>query len=93
MFLVNGRVYLIALKPLVISIEILDFDCFKSDLLTPDNYVEQAKDLFDATGEANRCPPYMVIYETLHNICTEQRNIVDNGVDVTDLSSTLGALP
>jgi hypothetical protein len=35
----------------------------------------------------------MVIYETLHEIFHEQRNIVDNGIDVLGLSSTLRALP
>jgi hypothetical protein len=60
--------------------------------LTPDDYVAEAKELYDARGEADECPPYMVIYETLHNKCKEQRDIVDNGVDVLGLS-TLGALP
>jgi hypothetical protein len=31
--------------------EILDFNRFKSDLLTPDSYVETAKDSYDAGGE------------------------------------------
>jgi hypothetical protein len=73
--------------------EILDFDYFKSDILTPDSYVESAKELYDAAGEADGCPPYMIIYEAVHNICKEQRSIVDNGVDLSVLSSTLGALP
>lgn len=71
----------------------LDFDRFKFDLLTPDSYVEEAKDLYDAGGEADECPSYMVIYETLHNICKDQRSIVDDVVDLSVLSSTFGALP
>jgi hypothetical protein len=55
--------------------------------------VETAKELYDAGGEADECPPYMVIYETVHSICKEQRNIVDSGADLSVLSSTLGALP
>lgn len=35
----------------------------------------------------------MVIYEALHNICKMQRSIVDNGIDLSVLSSTLRALP
>ncbi|KAH6703079.1 hypothetical protein BKA61DRAFT_618854 [Leptodontidium sp. MPI-SDFR-AT-0119] len=35
----------------------------------------------------------MVIYETLHDICEEQRSIIDNGVDLSVLTSTFGALP
>jgi hypothetical protein len=61
--------------------------------LTPDSYVEIAKELYDAGGEADECPPYMVIYETVRSICKEQRNIVDSGADLSVLSSTLGALP
>jgi hypothetical protein len=61
--------------------------------LTPDSYVETAKELYDAGGEADECPPYMVIYETVHSICKEQRNIVDSGTDLSVLSSTFGALP
>lgn len=55
--------------------------------------METAKELYDAGGEADECPTYMVIYETLHNICKEQRSIVDNGVDLRVLSSAFGALP
>jgi hypothetical protein len=73
--------------------EILDFNRFKSDLLTPDSYVETAKDLYYAGGEADECPLYMVIYETIHSACEEQRSIVDNGLDLSVLSSTFRALP
>lgn len=73
--------------------EILDFSYFKSHLLTPDSYVETTKEIYDADGEADEYPSYMVIYKTLHDICKEQRSIVDNGVDRSVLSSTFGALP
>lgn len=53
--------------------EILDFTCVKSDLFSPDGYVETAKDLYNARGEADECPSYMVIYETIHSACKEQR--------------------
>lgn len=55
--------------------------------------METAKELYNAGGEADECPPYMVIYEIVHSICKEQRNIVDSGTDLSVLSSTLGALP
>ena len=35
----------------------------------------------------------MVIYETIHRACKEQRSIVDNGLDLSVLSSTFRALP
>ena len=55
--------------------------------------MKTAKELYDAGGEADECPLYMVIYETVRNICKEQRSIVDNGVDLSVLSSALRALP
>lgn len=74
-------------------IDILDFTCFKYDILTPDSYVESAKEIYDAGEEADEYPPYMVIYDTVYGICKEQCGIVDNGVDLLVLSSTFGALP
>ncbi|KAK0103728.1 hypothetical protein ONS95_005734 [Cadophora gregata] len=47
---------------------------------------------YDGGGEPDEDPSYMVIYETLHDICEEQRSIMDNGVDLSVLSSTFGAL-
>ncbi|KAH8799386.1 hypothetical protein F5884DRAFT_811731 [Xylogone sp. PMI_703] len=79
--------------PELLKADILDFNRFKSDLLTPDSYVETAKELYDAGDEADESPSYMIIYEALHDICKEQRSIVDNGVDLSVLSSTFGALP
>jgi hypothetical protein len=73
--------------------DILDFDWFKSDIFTPDTYVEEAKDLYDAGYPANECPSYMVIYDALRSVCEEQRSIVDCDVDLTMLSSALAALP
>ena len=55
--------------------------------------METTKEIYDAGGEADEYPSYMVIYETLHDVCKEQRSIVDNGVDLSVLSSTFGALP
>jgi hypothetical protein len=55
--------------------------------------VEIARELYDAGDGADESPSYMVIYEALHNICKMQRSIVDNGIDLSVLSSTLRALP
>lgn len=55
--------------------------------------METTKDFYDANGEADEYPSYMVIYRTLHDICKKQRSIVDNAVDLSVLSSTFGALP
>lgn len=71
----------------------LYFGRFKSEIFTPESYVEEAKDLLDARYPADECPPYMVIYDTLHSVCEEQRNIVDGRVDLMVLSSAIGAPP
>ena len=55
--------------------------------------MEITKEMCDAGGEADEYPSYMVIYEALHDICKEQRSIIDKGVDLAVLCSTFGALP
>ncbi|KFZ19232.1 hypothetical protein V501_00758 [Pseudogymnoascus sp. VKM F-4519 (FW-2642)] len=72
--------------------EILDFSRFRSDILTPDSYVDQAKDMYDAGYEADEFHSYMAMYKTVHSICREQRSIVDEGADLM-LSSVFCALP
>jgi hypothetical protein len=71
----------------------VDFDRFKSNILSPDSYVEEAKDLYDAGYPADECPRYMVTYDTLHNMCKEQQDIVHNSIDLTVLSSAFRELP
>ncbi|KAH6703074.1 hypothetical protein BKA61DRAFT_191912 [Leptodontidium sp. MPI-SDFR-AT-0119] len=91
-FMLNKSAGITLTQPLSRT-EILDFSCFKYDLLTPDSYVETAKEIYDGGGRADEYPSYMAIYETLHDICEEQRSIVNNGVDLSVLASTFGALP
>lgn len=74
-------------------IDILDFDYFKSKILTPNSYIEIAKELYNAGSKADKCPLYMVIYKTIYSICKEQRNIMDSSADLSVLLSTLRALP
>ncbi|OBT50201.1 hypothetical protein VE04_09953 [Pseudogymnoascus sp. 24MN13] len=59
----------------LLKTEILDFDRFRSDILTPDSHVEQAKDLYDAGYESDEFHSYMAIYKTVHGICRELRSI------------------
>ncbi|KFY27953.1 hypothetical protein V491_00692 [Pseudogymnoascus sp. VKM F-3775] len=63
-----------------------------SDILTPDSYVDIAKDKYDAGYEADEFHPYMAIYKTIHDICSEQHSIVDEGANLI-LSSIFYALP
>ncbi|KAH7305379.1 hypothetical protein BKA65DRAFT_531191 [Rhexocercosporidium sp. MPI-PUGE-AT-0058] len=88
--------YIISFTYVVLELlkaEILDFDCFKYDFLTFDSYVEIAKEIYDGGGGADEYPLYMIIYESLHDVCEKQRSIVDNGIDLSVLSSTFGTLP
>ncbi|KFY50997.1 hypothetical protein V495_00022 [Pseudogymnoascus sp. VKM F-4514 (FW-929)] len=61
--------------------EILDFSRFRSDILTPDSYVDRAKDMYEAGHKLDDLS-YMDIYETAHGICSEQCSIVDEGADL-----------
>jgi hypothetical protein len=78
-------------NPLTFCIKILDFGQFRSDILTPNSYVDLAKDLYDDGGEDD-CPSYMAIYETVHEMCKEQHSIIEKGADLI-LSSIFRALP
>ncbi|KAH8746057.1 hypothetical protein F5882DRAFT_232761, partial [Hyaloscypha sp. PMI_1271] len=46
-------------------LKILDFNYFKSNLLTPNNYIEIVKDLYNNSSKANKYPLYIVIYKTI----------------------------
>ncbi len=75
------------------QLDILSFETFKSEMLTPESYVEEAKELYDCGYPADECPPYMVIYETLRTICENQQEILENHKNIDVLSSVLAALP
>jgi hypothetical protein len=48
-----------------LQLDVKSFEIFKSEMLTPESYVEEAKELYDCGRPADECSPYMVIYETL----------------------------
>ncbi|KFZ02687.1 hypothetical protein V500_00025 [Pseudogymnoascus sp. VKM F-4518 (FW-2643)] len=64
----------------------------RSQILTPDSYMENAKDMYDEGYEADEFNSYMAIYKSVHGICSEQRSIIDEGADLI-LSSIFCALP
>ncbi|KAF7594881.1 hypothetical protein BBP40_007915 [Aspergillus hancockii] len=68
--------------------DIMKFNRFKSDFLTPERYVTRSKENHDSVYP--NCPPYIVIYETLRHICKKQRYIIENGLDLQVLLSILG---
>ncbi|OBT47084.1 hypothetical protein VE00_03134 [Pseudogymnoascus sp. WSF 3629] len=69
-----------------------DFDLFRSDILSLDSYVDIAKDKYDVRYEADEFHSYTAIYKTIHDICSEQRSIVNKGANLI-LSSIFCALP
>ncbi len=59
---------LATLTPLIKTIEILDFDYFKSNVLTPDKYVDIAKEIYNKGDDIDKIPSYISIYKTLYDI-------------------------
>jgi hypothetical protein len=58
-----------------------------------DDWYDEEFDPDDEDDLGNVCPPYMKIYRTARSICKEQHNIVEEGIDLTLISSVLRALP
>jgi hypothetical protein len=71
----------------------LDFNNFKSNIFTPENYVDDNKNLFDTGCPADNCPSYMAIYDSLHSLCREQHEILGSNTDLMTLSCAIRALP
>jgi hypothetical protein len=61
--------------------------------LTPDTYVQDAEFFYNEDNLDYRWPPYIKIYHSARSICEEQHDIMEEGLDVANLSSVLGALP
>ncbi|KAH7370278.1 hypothetical protein BKA65DRAFT_522102 [Rhexocercosporidium sp. MPI-PUGE-AT-0058] len=89
----DARYHIVSFTYVVPKLLKPNFSCFQSQLLTPDNYVEITKEMYDASSKADEYPSYIVIYKALHNIYKEQRNIIDKGVDLSILCLTFRALP
>ncbi|KAI1919978.1 hypothetical protein LOZ65_004257 [Ophidiomyces ophidiicola] len=79
--------------PELLKTDILDLNCFKSEILTPNSYVDQTKALHDDGYPTSICPSYMAIYEAIREVCEEQYDIIHSRADLTTLSSVLGSLP
>ncbi|KAE8384352.1 hypothetical protein BDV23DRAFT_177127 [Aspergillus alliaceus] len=79
--------------PELLKPEIMDFKQFKSNILTPEDYVEEANEIYEIGYPADTCPLYIVIYDTLCHIYNEQRDIIEKGADTALLSVTLRQLP
>ncbi|ATY61392.1 F-box Skp2 [Cordyceps militaris] len=54
--------------------------------------LKPAKEMHDEGDDADKIPSYMSVYETLYDICNEQRSIIDEGSDLI-LASVFCALP
>lgn len=59
-----------------------DVSYFRSKILTPDHYVDMAKEMYDYGKDADDFPSYMSMYDTVCAICKEQCSIIDEGTDL-----------
>lgn len=89
----DGKHLLCYDEPCLTCIEIMHFDLFKSKILTPDEYVQVASEMYDEDYPEAGCPPYMTIYHAGQTICQEQCDIVWSHIDSIALSSAFTALP
>lgn len=70
-----------------------DFGYFKRSVLTPDSYVESAKEMYDKGNcNADDPPSYMALYQSVLDTLTEQRSILRED-DGRILSSVFCRLP
>ncbi len=61
--------YSLAILILLIKIiEILDFNYFKSNILTPNKYIDIVKEIYNKGDNIDKIPLYISIYKTLYNI-------------------------
>ncbi|KAH8744176.1 hypothetical protein F5882DRAFT_313220, partial [Hyaloscypha sp. PMI_1271] len=70
----NTRYYIVSftyIVPELLKTKILDFNYFKSNLLTPNNYIKIVKDLYNNNNKVNKYPLYIVIYETIYSTYKE----------------------
>jgi hypothetical protein len=65
---------------------VVEFDRFKSSILTPEDYVNEAKTLYDYGHPPEYYPPYMAIFLSLQKICRKQNHIVESGMDQAALT-------
>jgi hypothetical protein len=73
------------------STDILDSACFSSELFTPDDYADWVFEghgflLYDG-------PSYMLVHDVLRDICEEQQDIMNVGLDETALFTVFTRLP
>jgi hypothetical protein len=72
-------------------LEILDSECYSSELLTPDDYADW---IYEGRGFLpDDCPSYMLVHDVLRDICEEQKDIINDDLDRTALFSVFTRLP
>lgn len=72
-------------------LEILNSECFSSELLTPDDYADW---VFEGRGFLpDDSPSYMLVHDVLRDICEEQQQIMSDDLDKSALFSVFTRFP
>lgn len=74
----------------ILSLEILNFESFSSEILPADDYFDLA---FGNNSLPHEFPSYMLACDILRDICEEQRNVLESHLDRIALYSILARLP
>ncbi|KAJ5249526.1 hypothetical protein N7524_011842 [Penicillium chrysogenum] len=78
--------------PMLLNPEIREYDVFKTEILTPDNYVDICEGYDDVEGSedwdemeylSGDHPSYTRVYKTIRRTCAEQQEIIEAGRDLT----------
>lgn len=62
---------LATLTLLIKTLEILDFNYFKSNILNPIEYIDKVKKTHKEGDYTDKIPSYISVYKTLYNICNK----------------------
>jgi hypothetical protein len=74
-------------------VEIVDYEYFRSSVLTPENYTAEAKRHYDYGYPPKQYPHYMTIFLSLQKICKKQTLIIERGLDQEALAMAFRAFP
>ncbi|RJE20455.1 hypothetical protein PHISCL_07216 [Aspergillus sclerotialis] len=74
----------------LIEPEVIDYNYYKTEVLTPDEYVAREE---SAEAEGLETSSYLTLYNYYHLRCIEEGEIITSETDLTTLSVALGVMP